>query len=244
MKLILVMGIVFLVDLLLLCTIARMGKRKGKTVRYLVSAFFGTCFAAATLLPGAEILSWWGIHILSLLLMALMAYGLKRESLCKTILFVLLHLSLGQVSTGTRGMISMLLGAVGITLACLLMRSKDKMVPVELTYRDKHLRIQALRDTGNTLLDPVTGQTVLVVSREVARELTGLSFAQLENPVQTIGAIPGLRLIPYRTVGNAGFLLALRLQKVQIGTWQGSTLVAFSPQQLGTHYEALTGGMT
>ena len=78
MKLILVMGIVFLVDLLLLCTIARMGKRKGKTVRYLVSAFFGTCFAAATLLPGAEILSWWGIHILSLLLMALMAYGLKR----------------------------------------------------------------------------------------------------------------------------------------------------------------------
>ena len=244
MKLVLVMGIVFLVDVLLLVTVAHMGKDRGNPGKCLIGAFLGACFAASGLLPGACILRGWAVHILSLLLIALISYGINRQAFLKAVLFVLLHLSLGRVTAGKQGMLSMLLGAVGISLGCLLLRSKEQFVTVELTYLDKHLHIQALRDTGNTLLDPVTGQSVLVVSREVARELTGLSFQQLEDPVHTMGAIPGLRLIPYRTVGNTGFLLALRLTDVRIGNWKGSTLVAFSPQQLGSNYQALTGGIT
>lgn len=243
MERIIVMGIVFLVDLLLLTATARMGKEPIRWGRYLVSAFLGACIAAASLLPGAELLRTWWVHILTQVCIALSAYGFHRGTLLNTALFLLLKLSLGQVSAGGQALAGMLLGAVGISLGCLLLRQKESFVPVELTYRDKHLRIRALVDTGNQLTDPVTGCGVLVVSAEVARELTGLTSAQLEDPVATMGAIPGLRLIPYHTVGNTGFLLALQLHRVRIGNRQGSTLVAFSPRQLGLEYEALTGGM-
>ena len=103
----------------------------------------------------------------------------------------------------------------------------------------------ALRDTGNTLKDPVTGADVLVVAQQVAEQITGLNSQQLSNPVESIGVIPGLRLIPYRTVGQSGgMLLALRIQKVKIGKQWGSRLVAFAPNGLCAdgRYQALTGG--
>ena len=103
----------------------------------------------------------------------------------------------------------------------------------------------SVEDTGNLLRDPITGRQVLVVGGDVALELTGLTQEQLRSPVESIGALPGLRLIPYRNVGNSsGFLLALRLQNVKIGKWKGSTLVAFAPEGLSSEgaYQALTGG--
>ena len=118
-------------------------------------------------------------------------------------------------------------------------------VPVELRYRDKHMNLTALHDTGNTLRDPITGRRVLVIGADAAGELTGLTREQLRRPVESIGALPGLRLIPYRSVGTEnGFLLALRLQDVKIGTWRGSSLVAFAPERLSSEdaYQALTGG--
>jgi len=103
-----------------------------------------------------------------------------------------------------------------------------------------------LEDTGNCLRDPVTGASVLVVGAQAARLLTGLTQQQLRSPLTTLGTIPGLRLIPYRTVGTgAGLLLAMRFQNVRIGSWQGSTLVAFAPEglEMGHPYQALTGGL-
>ena len=104
------------------------------------------------------------------------------------------------------------------------------------------MRLTALRDTGNSLRDPITGKPVLIVGADIAEKLTGLSPAALRDPVRTMGSLPGLRLIPYRTVGNTGFLLALRIPSVKIGNRQGSALVAFSPHILGSGYQALTGG--
>lgn len=244
MKLILVMGIIFAVDYLLLFTAGAIGNAEAKGKAYLPCAWMGACFGLAGLLPEAELLRRWGVYAVFLILQSLSVHGITRQSLKRTALYLLLHLSLGKATTVPGSMLSMLLGAVGLALGCLLMRSGGRYVPVELTYRDRCLRLQALRDTGNTLLDPLTGQPVLIVSREVARKLIGLSPAQLEDPVQAIGTVPGLRLIPYRTVGNAGFLLALQLTRVKIGNRQGSTLVAFSPKTLGEHYQALTGGWT
>ena len=118
-------------------------------------------------------------------------------------------------------------------------------LPVELSYGDKHIRITALQDTGNTLRDPITGRQVLVVGADVAQQLTGLSPGQLRTPIESIGVLPGLRLIPYRSVGSKSFLLAIHLPKVKIGAWQGSTLVAFAPDCLSPEgaYQALTGGV-
>jgi hypothetical protein len=79
----------------------------------------------------------------------------------------------------------------------------------------------------------------------VARQLTGLTLTQLQKPAENIGSLPGLRLIPYRAVGqSSGLLLALRLPCV-IGTWKGNSLVAFAPEGLSPDgaYQALTGGI-
>ena len=59
-----------------------------------------------------------------------------------------------------------------------------------------------------------------------------------------MGTLPGLRLIPYKTVGGSGLLLGLWLQDVKIGSSQGSSLVAFSPEIFSAEgmYQALTGG--
>ena len=79
-------------------------------------------------------------------------------------------------------------------------------------------------------------------SKVSAEKLTGLTEAAFSNPVSAMGMLPGLRLIPYQTVGNTGFLLALSLQSVKIGDKKGTALVAFSPRIFGKHYQALTGG--
>ena len=78
--------------------------------------------------------------------------------------------------------------------------------------------------------------------------MTGLTFQQLQHPMETLmlHPVPGLRLIPYRSVGNAGgFLLAKRFADVTIGDKKQSAMVAFAAEGLGKGeiYQALTGGM-
>ena len=97
---------------------------------------------------------------------------------------------------------------------------------------------------GNTLRDPITGEPVLVVAGSVGQRLTGLTEDQLRTPLETLARrpIPGLRLIPYRAVGQSGgMLLGVRMDKVSVGSRQGSAIVAFAPEGLGGEglYQAL-----
>ena len=143
--------------------------------------------------------------------------------------FAFLSLALGGAIIGLdRDGIVGIVSAAGIIclLCCFGFQGRiggATYLPVELSYGDNHVRITALQDTGNTLRDPITGRQVLVVGADVAQQLTGLSRQQLRAPIETLGAFPGLRLIPYRTVGGSSFLLAIRIPKVKIGSWQGST---------------------
>ena len=121
------------------------------------------------------------------------------------------------------------------------------MSPLKIVHEDRTASMIALKDTGNTLRDPVTGEQVLVISPEIAGRLTGLTVGQLRNPLETLAVspVPGLRLIPYPEVGNTGgFLLAKRFEEVTIGEKTQSALVAFAAEGLGTGeiYQALTGG--
>lgn len=123
---------------------------------------------------------------------------------------------------------------------------KRKMIPIELRLGTRTAKLQGLVDTGNSLVDPITGRQVLVVDADIADKLTGLTKQQLMKPVESMCVIPGLRLIPYKTVGQSGgLLLAIQVPETKIGNWRGSTLVAFSPQILDEYgnYQALIGGM-
>jgi len=241
----------FLVDFLLLLGTNRLCGYPPELRRAMFAAGLGGIYGGACLLPGFAFLGsllWRGI---SFLCMSVIAFGYTWHALRRGLVFVFLCLALGGVAAGMRGIdFWKLVGAaMGVFLLCRFgfggRIGGKELIPVEVFCKEKHVRLTALRDTGNTLCDPVTGAPVLVVGAEVANKLTGLTLQQLKNPVESINAIPGLRLIPYRAVGNAGgMLLALRFPKVRIGDWQGSSLVAFAPEGLCSdgEYQALTGG--
>ena len=181
--------------------------------------------------------------------MTLIAYGLQRSTWRRGAVFVILNLALQGITQGfgERKLLSLLSAAAGFGLLWLLgFREggyRGKFIPVKICCGDVCLQLKALHDTGNTLWDPVTGRPVLVIGADAAKKLTGLSIEQLRRPVESIGALPGLRLIPYRAVGTeVGLMLARKYQNVQIGKWRGSQLVAFAPEGLSGDYEALTGG--
>ena len=122
-----------------------------------------------------------------------------------------------------------------------------EFVPVTLTYQGKTASFTALRDTGNSLRDPITGEPVLVVAGEIGEALTGLTRKQLSSPLETMAArpLPGLRLIPYHAVGSSGgMLLAMRFPGAVVGKKEQTVLAAFAAEGLNYTgmYQALTGG--
>jgi len=245
-----VMLMSFLVDFLLLLAAGSLCGYPVKPLRTVAGGLLGSFYAAFCLLPGFMFLGKFYWRMVSLAVVAAVAYGCSVNALRRGAVFALLSLAMGGVvlGIGQGGAISAVCTAcILCILCCFGFRgglSRATYIPVELSYRNKHLCLTALQDTGNTLRDPVTGQQVLVIGADAAQLLTGLTQKQLRSPVESLGAIPGLRLIPYHSIASGGFLLALRLQRVKIGSWKGSALVAFAPEGLSEEgaYQALTGG--
>lgn len=249
----LVMLLNFVVDWLLLMGTNRIcGFQDGRR-RSLMAALFGGVYGGLCIVPRLVFLGGFLFRLLSLLLMGAIAFGLNLSALRRTVVFALLSMALGGIALGTRANhpVALVVMAIVMLLLCNVGFKKGigmkYIVPVEFRHKGKLFRISALRDTGNNLRDPVTGRAVLIVGAQIAKQMLGTTQMQLRQPVDTIVALntPGLRLIPYSTIGESGrFLLAMRIQDVRIGSWRGNSLVAFSPEYLGLEgYQALTGGI-
>lgn len=249
----LVMVLNFLVDFLLLLGTNRISGFTAQPWRCAGAALLGAVYSGGCLMPGFSFLGnffWRGI---CLCVMSVFAFGLNLSALKRGSIFWLLTMAMGGAALRfSRGD---LFSVVLCSIFCLLLSvvsfggqlGSRKYVPLQIVSGNKSASIIALRDTGNTLQDPITGEQVLVVSAAVAERLTGLTTEQLRHPMETLASrpLPGLRLIPFRSVGNAGgFLLAKRFDQVVIGGKQQSALVAFAADGLGNGgiYQALTGG--
>lgn len=248
-----VMLVNFLVDLLLLIAASRLCSYPIKLGRAVLSAGVGAIYAGVCVLPGFRFLgnSFWRLAALGA--MSVIAFGLNRWILRRSVLFVLLSMALGGIALGlgNGGILALLAAAGGLCILCMVgfrggVAAKD-YVSVRLTYGGVTRELVALNDTGNALKDPITGQPVLVAGADVAKQMLGLTREQLLTPIETLAQsnIRGLRLIPYRSVGNAnGMMLAIRVDRVVIGDQQVGNLVAFAPQILGAgEFQALAGGV-
>lgn len=244
----------FMVDLLLLLGTNRLSGYPPGMKRLLPAAALGAIYAASCLLPGFSFLGNNLWRLVSLAIMAGIAFGWNRSALKRGGIFILLSMALGGIVMGLErgGFTAIVLAAAGVWVLCRIGFGERvggrEFIPLELRREDKVLRLTALRDTGNTLKDPITGEQVLIIDSGAARALTGLSADQLRHPLETIAQrpIPGLRLIPYRAVGQSGgMLLALRFEDVRIGNRKTDALVAFAPESIGKveGYQALTGGV-
>lgn len=232
----------FTVHYLLLLAAAGLCRYPPSLVRSLLGSAVGAAYAAACLLPGLYFLGNTVGRLVCILLMGTAAFGWKQPRLLGALLVLCLGMDAVTSDTGVRGTLA---GLCAVFLLWLLLRRGAKTVPVTIRCGEKELALTALQDTGNFLRDPVTGSGVLVIGPEAARALTGLTAAQLRTPLETMGVIPGLRLIPYKAVGGSGFLLGLKLEHVCIGNRKGSCVVAFAPENLegSGRFDALTGGM-
>lgn len=244
-----VFGIGWLVDFLLIMAVRQLYPGRGTWLRAGLAAVLGGGCCALSMLPWLDPATTGVISVITAMATAFAAFGFSGKEAGRCAVFLLLRLTLGGLTLPgglLRPWTLLMASGLLLVLCCLGLPGTDGiLIPVELNYGTNSMRITALRDTGNTLRDPVTGRPVLVLGADAAQKLTGLSPQQLRTPVDSISVLPGLRLIPYRAICGSGLLLALRVQDLRIGDWCGSGLVAFAPEVLSAEgkFQALTGGM-
>ena len=242
----------FLVDFLLLMGANRLTGHPAGWRRCALAGAVGGIYGGICMLPECRFLGNTLWRFVCLGAMAVIAYGRSWSALRRGTIFVLLSMALGGMAMGLGkgNFASLVLAAAGVVLLCAIgIRSPlgiDKYQPVELCWKGQKLKLTALVDTGNTLTDPITGASVLVVGMDIGCRL-GISREMIHDPIGALaqGNIPGARLIPYRAVGRpGGMLLALRLEQVRLGGRTISPMVAFSPEEIGGQegYQALAGG--
>ena len=262
----------FAVNYLLLRGTARLGAAAVRQGRLLLSAALGALYAVAVYLPTFGWLCHWHWKLLIALGMLLTGYGLRPSTARLAAIFTTLSLVLCGAVYGTQALqgrpvlweetlfypvrfSTLLLTALAVNLACRLLlprlqHGNDSILPVTLERDGCRVQLTALRDSGNTLTDPLSGAPVLTVYWKAARNLLPVSVSQTDFSKPTVLALRlrqcHPRLIPYRAVGvENGLLLAIPC-RITLGFEQTQGLVAFSPTPLsdGGAYDALTGGMT
>ncbi len=268
-----------IIDYLLLLASAKVAGEPPCRLRFGVSAVLGGGYAVALFLPGMGFLYHPLCRMAAEVLMVLVAFSKSRRLLRQVLIFFALACGFGggvlAVSLlGGKGLSLgggvfysaidlkiVLVSAAGCYgLLTLLFRrwgrhsvQRGELESVALRFNDKEISLTALRDTGNTLTDPVSGQPVLVAEWEWMEELFeegGLSREDARDPAGALERLnqqwPGrFRLLPYRAVGvERGLLLAVRMDEVRLGgAVQEGTLVAISPGPVsdGGSYQVLAG---
>ena len=248
------LGLVFLlhfsVDFLLLLGSGRIAGQDIQLLRCGLGALVGALLGTACLIPSFSFLRNLIWHLLRLALSALLAYGADKTALRQSCIFAVFHLALlgAAVSADQETMVGLALFALLLWTLCRWGFGEQVRSYRTLTLRlgNQSATVLALQDTGNQLRDPISGEPVVVISAATACRLTGLTETDLHQPMQTLAKhpIPGLRLIPYHTVGKSGMLLGLRFRDAKLDGKKRNLLVAFAPEGLGNGevYQALTGG--
>jgi stage II sporulation protein GA (sporulation sigma-E factor processing peptidase) len=240
----------------------------------------GGAYAVAVFLPGFSFLSRPVYRLLFGVLMVLVAYGAGRELPRQTAVFLAVCcalgggvMAIGYLDAGPLGMgkgvvssvpdlkVVLLSGAACYFALSVLSpgmgrHGLSQLSPVSFELMGRRVELTALLDTGNTLTDPVTGQSVSVAEGEALRGLFPPEHlptpGELRDPVSGLERLNAgrwtgrFRLLSYRAVGvERGFLLAVRTDCMTLnGKRREGALVALSPTPVsdGGGYRVLTGG--
>lgn len=241
----------FSVDYLLLLGTNRLSGFLAGYLRSAAAAALGAGYATVCMLPRFSFLSNILWRMVFLGLMGTVAFGMNPGAWKRTGIFMLLSFAMGGIALGIgKAEIPMLLlSAAGVWFLSRISFGGSiggrEYIPVTVTEGNRSASVIALKDTGNTLRDPISGEQVLILGPEAAERLLDLSQEELAHPLETLLNHPGLRLIPYSAVGQpGGILLGRRFRQVRIGQRQCAAVIAFAPEKIGVGqmYQALAGG--
>lgn len=240
-----------------------------------LAAAIGALYASVLFLPGLGWLAAWPCKLAAGVLMAVVAYGTGRHLLRAAVMFFGASVMLAGMVLAAE-----LLGNGPLTLEngvfysrfdlrlllvlfvlCYFLLSLffqrigrhggGELVRLDVKLLDRQISFTALRDTGNTLTDPVTNRPVVVVD---SRALKGVLPEEADpgHPVESLdrlhaAGVKGCRLIPFQAVGTEfGMLLALPSdQTMADGAPLGPLFIALSPGPVsdGGSYQGLIGGI-
>lgn len=262
----------FAVNYLLLYAAARLGGAAKRRKNLVFAALIGAIYAVSVYLPHMQWLAVWIFKLLCAAAMLLTAFGCRRSTLRLSAVFGAVTLVLCGAVYGVQllqnghvryrgnalfypvSFFTLLLTAAAVALACRLLLPRmnyavDSVLPLTLRLHGNSVHLSALRDSGNMLCDPLSGEHVLTVYwKAIQPLLPQITLHQEEVDAPTMLALRlrsyAPRLIPFRAVGvSSGLLLAIPCE-VTLNGHTKTRLVALSPTPVseGGAYEALTGG--
>ncbi|MCL2588814.1 MAG: sigma-E processing peptidase SpoIIGA [Oscillospiraceae bacterium] len=265
-----------LVNYLLLLATAKIGAVHISRLRIGLGALCGAGYAVAAVLPGLGFLLTAPMRLVSGVLMLLLVFGGKRYLLRLGLIFFAVSAAFGgaiyAISLMSGGAaydgvhvlpislkvlivaFALCYGVMSLVFARLGRDTGTRLVQVEITRRGRSASFIGLVDTGNSLVDPVTGGAVFVVETEAVTTLFTSATLELlqgslaDQPVELLPLLQnsGLYLLPFTAVGTrGGFLLAFRPDRAVIdGKETPGVAVALSPARVsdGGRYSALING--
>ncbi len=247
-----VLGLIlnFMVNFLLLFGICRSGRDFKALLRCASGGALWSVYGWLCFLPDLSCLNNWFFLFLTFTGVCWISFGGEWKSWG---MYGLLLLSIGGILEGLEKgnyppLLLIILGS-GIFLYLFdgEKEGDSNLVPLKISVGKKSVSLLALKDTGNTLRDPISGDRVYLISSESAMDLTDLTKQEIQSPMETMaqGKIPGLRLIPFRSIGcEHGMLLGLRAREVRLGEKKVRAIIAFAPGVLGEgqRFQALVTG--
>lgn len=244
------------IDYFLLLGTAKVCALPYRRGRFLAGAALGAAWCCLALLPG---MGWLGSPAMlpaAALAMTVAAFGDRRRIGRPFAVF----LGLTALFGGTVYAAALLRGggggpllrldmrvlalafAVSWAAVSLLFRGTAKsagrrVLEVTLERAGRAVTLRALEDTGNGLVDPITGCAALVAEADAVADLFAPEDAALLRgpPAEAVLRIEGLRLIPYAGVdGSARLMAAFRPDRVTVqGRERKDLIAAVTPAPIG-----------
>lgn len=251
-------------DYLLCLTAARLSGLSLKRLRYFAAALLGAAYSVLAVLPRFGFLALPPCKLAMAGIMGLVAYGGEAHPIRCTAVFLAVSAAFGgavwavSLSGGAFPNMRVLIFSfaacyIGLSLVAgyRARASAARRERVELSFLGRSCAFSALVDTGNCLLDPLSGHEVLVASPAALAPLfPGCGgLLGIEDPVELVSAASALpelkgkfRLIPFSAVGGGGLLPVFRPESASVGGRARSALmVAVSKSAEGDGFQGIIG---
>ena len=265
------------IDYLLLLTTASLAGERLCRRRYLLWSALGGLYAVAVLLPT---LAWLGGTLCRFLFGGILAWGAYGGSSCRRRLMAFFFLLSGAfagilLALGSAFGDPTLMGRLymaqidwkflllstailSLLLKCclhgMLQYGKGDLVEITIALQGREITVTALRDTGNTLCDPVSGGGVLVIEERAMLALLDAGTQKIlqgskraeERMTALYNSKTPLKccLMPFCSIGaESGLLLAIRSDWIRVGRHTYPRVwLAVSSHALGSGWQALWNG--
>ena len=130
---------------------------------------------------------------------------------------------------------------INLAFRCVGRQRRGALHRVELSLGGKSAALTALEDTGNELIDPVSGEAVIVVWMDAIKsllppdsekKLSADPIKAYEELAQTASLTGKLRLVPYSCVSGCAVMMCIRPDSLSVDGKTSHALVGLSRTRL------------